>query len=509
LLVTLAIAVIYFIFSTFSTGFYQHDEVAHFLNMQRFWYDPSAILGTWAKPGFKIAYVIPAYFGAKAVLITNILFASFTAFFAGKIAEHFKIPFRVLVMVATAFVPMFYQIAFRNYSEVITGLVLSILMLSYVKEKYFWAALSASYLFTLRQEMALIGMILGLIFLLRKKYIYILVLATAPVLLNVFGWLSTGNPNFLLDQLTGGGVDNYRQMGFFHLWTMFTPSVGVISTALFLVGFLSFLNPISQFKAHLKTYHILYISFLPVFLFWCVITEPSFNIFKLSANLRQLVSLAPVAGVFVGLGFQNLSLKPKQNIAYVILAIYGLILFNSLSYEYNHVFFTDVKDYTKPAIFVIGIVGSILLLRSGKISPKILSFIVSALIIGHTIQQEKPYELNNEEVAVLDAAEFAKSKGLDKRNLQISHTMFNYFLELSPEDRYKKVVGGRQTVEEMSTLPKGTIVVWDSHYSYRSQSKNRKGTPLDFFQKNSNFRALYQKKSSDQRFFIAILEKLN
>ena len=118
-------------------------------------------------------------------------------------------------------------------------------------------------------------------------------------------------------------------------------------------------------------------------------------------------------------------------------------------------------------------------------------------------------ELNNEEVAVLDAAEFAKSKGLDKRNLQISHTMFNYFIELSPEDRYKKVVGGRQTVEEMSALPKGTIVVWDSHYSYRQQSNKKKGTPLEFFQKNPNFRALYQKKSSDQRFFIAILEKIN
>ena len=39
LVLTLLLAVIYFIFSTFSNGFYQHDEVGNFLSTQQIWHD--------------------------------------------------------------------------------------------------------------------------------------------------------------------------------------------------------------------------------------------------------------------------------------------------------------------------------------------------------------------------------------------------------------------------------------------------------------------------------------
>ena len=54
LLVTLLLMLLYFAYSFKSKGYYQQDEANHYLSMLRFWYDPAAIMGNWAKPGYKI-----------------------------------------------------------------------------------------------------------------------------------------------------------------------------------------------------------------------------------------------------------------------------------------------------------------------------------------------------------------------------------------------------------------------------------------------------------------------
>jgi hypothetical protein len=505
---TLVIAIIYFIFSTFSNGFYQHDEAAHFLNMQNFWVDPSSILSTWAKPGFKIAYVIPALLGAKAVLITNILFTAFMAYFTGKVIEEFKIPYRLLGMTIAAFAPMLYQISFRNYSEIITSFVLALIMFTYVRKKYFWTALLASYIFTLRQEMVLVSACLGLIFLLQKNWKAIGGLFIAPVLLNIFGWMSTGNPMFLIDQMTGGGLDQYKEMGFFHLWKMFTPSVGVISTVLFLIGVFGFLEK-GKTKDYFKKYHIVYIAFVPVFLFMCFITEPFFGIFKLSANLRQLTLFAPAIGIFGAMGYNLLVTKRNMMVNWIIIGIFGVLIFSMLNYEYNHVFFTDVKDYSKSYVFLLGIGGALALLYMMKMDPKKISLVLMVLIIGHTIQQEEPYELSNEEKSVKKAVRFFKRNKLENRTTIFNaHNMFHYFIGNTATERKEQYVYGRYTDEDMAKLPVGAIYIWDSHYSYRQRTKGNKGIPLDFFKGNANYKPLFQDLSKDKRFYIAIFEKL-
>ncbi|MCT4664356.1 MAG: hypothetical protein N4A45_03860 [Flavobacteriales bacterium] len=503
------IALVYYVFSTYSKGYYQHDEAAHFLNMQQFWVEPSSILSTWSKPGFKIAYIIPALFGAKAVLWTNILFASATAFISGKIIEHFKIPYRTLGMVITAFIPMLYQIAFRNYSEIITGLVLSIIVLAYVKKKYWAVALLAGYLFTLRQEMVLASGFIGLMFIIRKQWLPIIGFFIAPLLLNFFGWLHSGNPLFLWDQLTGGGLDHYKEFGFFHLWKMFTPSVGVISTALFLLGFLGFVYAKEGIKSFFEKYHILYIALVPVFIFMCLVTEPAFTLFKLSANLRQIVLFAPIIGVFGALGYQYLAEKINPKISLIILGIYGLLVVTMLSYEYNHVAFTDVVDNSKMAMFFIGMGLILIVSHLGIMDLKKLSWVVAILIIGHTIQQEKPYKLNEEEISVQKAVKFFERNKLAKEKPIFSnHNMFMYFNGSTAQERKDHYISGMYTPQKMDELPVGTIFVWDSHYTHRPNNKEHKGIPIQYFQNNDKYQMLFQNLSKNKRFYIAILKKV-
>ena len=67
------LTVIYFIYSFYSTGFYQDDEVGHFMNMRDFWSNPFVIMSNWGKPGWKIFLVLPSLVGYKGVLFFNSL----------------------------------------------------------------------------------------------------------------------------------------------------------------------------------------------------------------------------------------------------------------------------------------------------------------------------------------------------------------------------------------------------------------------------------------------------
>ena len=44
LLLTFVLAIVYFVFSTFSNGFYMHDEVGNFMNSKNLWHDDLIIL---------------------------------------------------------------------------------------------------------------------------------------------------------------------------------------------------------------------------------------------------------------------------------------------------------------------------------------------------------------------------------------------------------------------------------------------------------------------------------
>ncbi len=79
-LVIPVLAVIYYVSSKYSTGFYQDDEIGHFNNMREFWSDPFVILGNWPKPGYKLFMVAPSLFGYQAVIFFNSLIASATVY---------------------------------------------------------------------------------------------------------------------------------------------------------------------------------------------------------------------------------------------------------------------------------------------------------------------------------------------------------------------------------------------------------------------------------------------
>lgn len=75
----------YFAFSTASTGFYQYDEIGHYLGMRAVWHDPQSMLGNWAKFGYKLLYAVPALGGAASVKLLNCLLAAGTCYLAARV----------------------------------------------------------------------------------------------------------------------------------------------------------------------------------------------------------------------------------------------------------------------------------------------------------------------------------------------------------------------------------------------------------------------------------------
>ncbi len=139
LILSICLAIFYFIFSKFSEGFYQHDEAAHFVNMRSFWYDPFSVLGNWAKPGYKLIYAIPALFGEQVVIFVNCLFSAFTSFFVYKILKQIKSEFALLGFFLLAIQPFWIQLSFRNYSEIITAFLLTLAIYLHYKKSVNWA----------------------------------------------------------------------------------------------------------------------------------------------------------------------------------------------------------------------------------------------------------------------------------------------------------------------------------------------------------------------------------
>src|SRR5690606_26220360 len=146
LLLTILTAGVYYIFSFFSDGFYQHDEAAHYISMRSFWYQPDIILGNWAKPGYKLFYVIPSLSDPYAVTMLNCLFSAFTAYFVYKIAKELKLNNALMAFVLMASQPLWIQLVFRNYSEIPTAFLLSLGLWFFFRKQWIWTSLVISYL---------------------------------------------------------------------------------------------------------------------------------------------------------------------------------------------------------------------------------------------------------------------------------------------------------------------------------------------------------------------------
>lgn len=495
------LTIIYFIFSLYSKGFYQDDEVAHYINMRDFWTNPWIIMSNWGKPGWKIFLEIPSLFGYKTVLLTNSLITAVTSFFIIKLAKAMKMRNSLLAGIFFAFQPLIFQLSFRSYAEIFTGLLLVMTLYFYFKDRFLLSALFCGLAFTARQETALLCMIMAVYFIIQKKYLPIIFLGIFPFLLNFLGFLHTGDYFWVWSEMKNLGEFNLGiERSFFHYFGVYIYIVGPIVFTFFILGVIAPYFSKLEFKEFKKKEFLVYIFFFVQFLFQCYLVAKGTN----PGSWRYILQAAPFASLIALIGFNQVTnMKEKK---YILPSLFAIILLTLLflSKESTGLLITEKSEYIKLAIILILTAGSIVLIQWNK-EKQYLQFLLLTILLmfGFTFYSEKPKEQSPENSIVKQVADFYESNYKNAPEVLYDHSLVLFYGNISGQEKTKFKILNIKSLDE---APKGSLILWDSHYSFRPEYKN--DTKLENLQNNPNFKLVNQFVSTDKRFAVYIFEKL-
>lgn len=495
------LAILYYSYRKISMGFYQDDEVAQYINMLNFWNDPWAILGNGPKPGYKIFMVLPALISYDAVLICNSVIAASTVYMTYILIKTYKVGFAFIGALLLGSQPLFVDLSFRSYSEIFTALCIVTFLILYKKEKFILSALLLGYIFTVRQEIALLLIVFTVIFALKKKYYCVAALFVFPILYNLLGFIKTGDLFFVFTEMSSVAGLNYRSQGLLHYFKVYIFIVGPICLSLFLLGFFGFLNDTSKIKEYFKKYSVFYIIFITIFIIQ-MLTMVSDG--PNPGNWRYLLHISPIAAFFAVVGLNNLSLSRFKSTNYLLTGIFAVLVLLFLSKATDGFVLLEKAEYTKIIFIGLFFILSIALWNESRI--RYLSTLGISLVILASVHLYfvEPKKLSPEYISVKETAEFIdqmpEAKGKEKLT---NHTFIMFY-----SDQYK--VNQRSfkklDLKNLTESPKGSLVIWESHYGYRPEFKN--DVQMEVLQDTAKYKLIKQFVSTDKRFGSVIFEKL-
>lgn len=500
--VGLALTAVYFLAGLASPGFYQHDEAGHYLSMRGFWADPSSVLGAWAKPGYKLLYVLPALGGPVAVQLVNAAVAALTVLLTARIASRLGMKAPWLAAALLAVQPIWFQIAWRTYAELPTALLLTLAVWLHLSERRLLAALAMSYVVTLRQELYPVAAMYGLWLLWRREWVAAVSLAIFPLLLNAWGYAATGDPLFVLHQLLdtqSAYREAYTRQGAEHYFVMATSIFGALSV----IGFLLYV--LFAAKKRVAWHWPLLIPLGVYFTLHVLFNAESLGFGpSTGGNLRYLTVVAPLLSVLAALALEQLALTrlpEDRRAAGYLVGLFVAVAAIFLSYENNMIRLTDTWSFG--VLFAALAAAAVALIPMPTRTLVWASLAAGVIAVAFTGTRIK---LTAEEKEVQQVVKWVRTERFEQRPLFATHTMFWYFY-----GKPASAVPGWTPRFNDSTLlaaPPGAIILWDSHYSYRPNVQIKGQVDMKWFQDRPNeFALLRQFVTSDQRFGVLAFER--
>ena len=499
LLATLLLALLYFAYSLKSKGFYQQDEANHYLSMLRFWYDPTAIMGNWAKPGYKILYVVTALGGQKLVVLQNCLFAAFSCFFAFKTAEKLKAANPWVAFILLASQPLWIALSFRNYSEFPAAFLLVLGFYFFVQQKMLPAAVLAGLICTIRQEFYPIAAILGVYLLYKKYWIAAFCIAVFPLLQNLAGYLLYGDPLYLYTQIAGTSEtlkDAYARMGFDHYFLTSAVVFGPVALTLFV----AYIGQIFLEKRVLQPGIL--VATLGFFLINCLFNMESVHIGPATGgNLRYMCIISPLVAVCGALALDGVKgMASKFKLVYILLPFLVLVGVY-LTYKHNFLTLTEESD-TIPLVGALFASVALFIPASATVQTALFGGLCAFMALVNV----KAIKLSDEDKTCQQVADWYRQNAalVNNKPLYNTHIMFYYFSgKVEKQFRPEPI-----TIADTATMekaPVGSLVLWDSHYGYRPNYK--RGVPYEYFAQSGKYKELQVFQAADNRFAYVVMEK--
>jgi len=523
LVFTVALAIIYFIFSIFSDGFYQHDEVGNFMAAQRIWYDELLqILGANTKSGYRLLYALPALGGFTFLKFFNSLIAAFTVYFSYKLLSRLGSKNKLLIFFVLGLQPLWFMLSFRNYAELTVAFLMVLSALQFYNKKYIFSALLISYVAFTRQEYHMISGLLFLILAFKKEWIAALLTGTFTVLQNLIGFFITGDilylPNAVMEY--SGKIEGiWPKQGFDHYFTMSNVIFGSIAITLFFtyIGVMV----VKKKKPNL----IILVPAVLIFLLNCAFQAESFKVGPGNGgNLRYLITIAPLLGILGVLAVDEVMDLKKKHLLLIFLIPLALLVYMFQSYAHLNygLHLSDGLNNTEeienwlPLIFTI-IVAALVVM---PLKPKhyLIGLASVSIFIGLTSITTR--KIQPEEKAVKKAAKwYANHVRLDRNpqtapsqlfndsnRVACGHALFYYYLNKNKYDFVKPAIMTYIDQETIDTLDRGDVIVWDSHYGNRKEVPT--SHPYQFYEDSPNYQRIQYYQSSDNRFTIVFFKKV-
>lgn len=512
----------YYLYSFKSTGYYQHDEIAHLMNMYEFWDKPSAILGNWPKTGYKLVYAIPALLGTKFLLILNCLFAGLASFLAYKTAALFDKRYALLAAVLLATQPMWIELSFRNYADSFSGVILIAAVYAHYKEKWLVAGLLLSFSTLVRQEFFLVAIPYGIYLLTQRKWLAAFLMGSFPVLYDIWGAAVTGDPLYLWTssrETSGLYSEQFARHGFFHFWRMSFVVWGAVTAVLAVLFSTQVIESSIQKKTSANFAQNPSFLLIPALIYLLIHSLFNWDLLALGAspNLRYMNGIGPVLAVMATVGlasWEKFSAKPRIHLIALAVALVCYAAF--AAYKHNGVVLTEESDYS---LLSFGALAIGFLFVKTAVTTKILLYSALALISGLLpIQPKKP---STEDMAIQNMVKWIVKQNKDDAVLFTNHTVVPYYFD--------KQAGHLPTnmksldSAEIAKAPLGSLLVIESHYSLRmdfptpaEQVRDQYLVDHDFQKainsiveiNQGNYQVVNQFVAKDQRFGAIVLEKV-
>lgn len=463
----LAIAIYYFTQSDpYTSGFYQQDEVGHFLQIIHFWNDPLTILtDMWARGGFKILYAIPGLLGWNGVVATNIFFAVGSGYIAYLLALQYGMRNAWMAIAFTGFQPLMATLGFRCYPELPATFFTTLLLYVYHNKRYVSAALIASFLFTIRQELAIIAILLGVIFVFKKQWIPLLCLLAAPLVLNLLGFIKHGDPLYVVHMMVEGGLkEDYRRNGFFYLWVMLPDVSGIVVFFLLAVSAVAF--AIHRYKkAVLVKYHLPLLIAVVYFLMHCVFTSFAFGFGRSGGATRFLLIILPIISLFALGGLNYLLYAPVRRTRMIVAAValipaLAMIVFMDYFKQFSFFGF-NALSFTEFNAQLLALSFLILLacIKWPEAAPKI-AYAIPVVAVLYSIKCVTPIPLSDEDMVTEAAVDWLFNGNMNIDKLYSNHTMFSFYYGLK-KGTYDAVSYDSTVFNQVQA---SDLIVYDTHY---------------------------------------------
>ena len=514
-ILTFLLAIVYFIFSTFSDGFYQHDEVGNFMAAQSIWHDSLIqIIGANTKSGYRLLYAIPALGGFTFLKFFNSIVAAFTVYFSYKILAKLGSKNKLLIFFVLGIQPLWFMLSFRNYSELTVAFLLTLSALQFFNKKYIASALIMSYIAFTRQEYHVVLGLLFLVLVFKKEWIAALLTGTFTVIQNLLGYFITGDILYLphsMAEYSEKIKDAWPKQGFDHYFLMSNVIFGAVALTLF-VAYLA----IVIIKKKRPNWYLL-VPVIVIFLLNCAFNAQSFSIGPGNGgNLRYLIIISPLLAILGVIAIDEISDFNKKYLVLVFLVPLILMVGLFQTYEHNFVHLYDGYDGReeivnwKPLIFTI--ITSFLLLIPLKPKHYLMSIAAISILVGLTSITTR--KIQPEEKAVKKAAHWYAKQLKNPQNKLFSdtnrvacgHSLFYYYLGKNKHDFKKEALMGFLNKETTDTLKKGDLVIWESHYGYRPKLQPT-SQKYEYYENSPDFRKIQYYQSTDNRFTIVFFQK--